>query len=142
MERIIVCLKKIDNEYKIKTSELKNIISSDPREKLDIVEENYFLIHFNELKTHMKQINDIDEEFYKKLNLLHDAWIEDYDKVYNLCVNTKKKDLLLKKKISVYDNDKLHAYCDDLKSTTKSIENVIKRMNIKISSLQIQEFLK
>ena len=139
MEKIIVCLKKIDSEYETKTLDLKNTISTNSTEKLTFLEENYFLMYCKELQTHITQI---DNEFYKKLNILHEAWIEDYNRVYNLYINSDKKSFLFKKKTSIYQRDKLHAYYNDLEFTTKSIKGITKSMITKISSLQIQEFLK
>ena len=141
MENIVVCLQKIVDEYEVKTSELKNIISSSPKEKLILDEKNYFLMHFVELRKYIEYINDLDEKFYENLNLLHDSWMEDHDRIYYLCVSGKKG-LLSRKKISIQEDDKLDVYCDDLEITTQSIKNVIKGMNTKISSFQIQEFLK
>jgi len=141
MERIIECLDKIDDEYENITENLKSKISMSSKTLLEPIEEQELLKNFVELKKYTKKINDIDVEFYDKLNLLHDSWVEDYNKIYSFCVNNKSKGLLFKKKLSFHDYEKVRAYCDDLEITTKSIKKVTRKMNTKISSLLIQEFL-
>ena len=142
MERIIACLEKIDNEYETRSKNLKNKISKSLKVIPEPIEERYFLLNFIQLKKHAKKIDDIDTEFYDKLNLLHDSWMDDYNRVYSFCINKERKSLFFKKKLSSYDYDKLQAYCDDLEITKNSIKKVIKEMRTSISFLQIQEFLK
>ena len=138
MEKIIICLEKIDSKYKTKTLDLKNIISTNLRKKSTFLIEDYFLMYCEESQ---EQIKQIDKEFYKKLNILHEAWVEDCNRVYDSYINNNKKSFVFKKKTSIYQSDKIHAYYNDLELTTKSISSIIKSMTIKISSLQIQEFL-
>jgi hypothetical protein len=142
MEKIIECLSKIDHEYKIRTENIKNKISKISKSLLEPIDEKYFLKNFIELKKYAKIIDDIDVKFYDKLKILHDSWMEDYNKIYSFCISSKSKGLIFKKKLSSYDYDKVKAYCDDLEITTNSIKKITKWMNTKISSLQIQEFLR
>jgi hypothetical protein len=135
MEKIIECLENIDYEYETRTQNLKNKISANKKSKLEHIDENDFLINLIELKKHIKKINNIDIEAYKKLDLLRGSWIEDYNKIYHLHENNKKK-------LFGYSNDKIQAYFDDLEMTTDSIKKVTNGLKTKVISLQIQDFLK
>lgn len=134
LDNILVNLKEVSRKYSDIIDGLEKIVFSQPnrKKKIEDFDSKYFLASFLKLNNNKAAIDKLDNQFFKKMSILHDAFIEDY---------TKVSQVYLKRSVSVHADDMAQAYVDDLKVTFKSIKELFKILETKICSLQIQEFL-